>query len=47
MEFDFGCNRQAVVSGSVDSDDPDFHLTKYDYFGHGKISAFLHWSASG
>ncbi|KAI4369884.1 hypothetical protein MLD38_018280 [Melastoma candidum] len=26
---------EAVVSGSVDSEDPDFHLTKYDYFGHG------------
>lgn len=29
--------RQAEVSGPVDSEDPDFRLTKYDYFGHGEI----------
>ncbi|PKI45437.1 hypothetical protein CRG98_034242 [Punica granatum] len=26
---------EAEVSGLVDSEDPDFHLSKYDYFGHG------------
>lgn len=34
---------QAEVSGPVDSEDPDFHLSKYDYFGHGKIKNFLVW----
>ncbi|KAK4745277.1 hypothetical protein SAY87_011589 [Trapa incisa] len=26
---------EAEVSGPVDSEDPDFRLSKYDYFGHG------------
>ncbi|KAK3428653.1 acyl-coenzyme A thioesterase 8 isoform X1 [Eucalyptus grandis] len=30
---------EAEVSGPVDSEDPDFKLSKYDYFGHGTTIA--------
>lgn len=35
------CSLQAEVSGPNDSEDPDFRMSKYDYFGHGKMSFFI------